>query len=327
MDNNISNLLKQVTSDPKKGNTNCFECFSDKIQWASVNHGIVLCLECALAHKSQLSPGTSFIKSLDMPYWSKEEVNCMVLGGNTNFKNFLESYEIKELDLVKKYQYNCVEYYRVNLSTLSSGGKHVIARPNLKEGQLIKSLNNFEYTNNKTEGVNDSPGSSDKTKDDLINDLIISHEKVNRTVYNKYQNRDDDIEVSNIDLNKNLLEEKNLTISQYNCSSEIKSPTDSNKVNEDDIIEDFKSMFYDGIGMLKEAGMELDEELEKRGIKQKIKQNSEAALNFIDVEGTKLKEKIVEKSNGLYSSMLKYFSKQEERPIEDKKTSNYANLD
>ena len=93
-------LLKMSLSEPKKKN-----------EWASVSYGIVLCIDCALLHKSELSPNISRIKSLTMPYWSYEEAMLMAIGGNNNFEILLKSYGI-EVKNLSKYSYICVDYYK-----------------------------------------------------------------------------------------------------------------------------------------------------------------------------------------------------------------------
>ena len=51
----------------------CCDCTSLDVSWASVNHGILLCLECAGRHRS-LGVNISFIRSVYMDTWSREQV-------------------------------------------------------------------------------------------------------------------------------------------------------------------------------------------------------------------------------------------------------------
>ena len=51
----------------------CCDCTSLDVSWASVNHGILLCLECAGRHRS-LGVNISFIRSVYMDTWSRDQV-------------------------------------------------------------------------------------------------------------------------------------------------------------------------------------------------------------------------------------------------------------
>lgn len=100
------------------------DCNDCKITWASVNHGILLCLECALAHKKNL-PTLSVVKSLDMPYWEDKEIEFLKLGGNARFKRLLEKYNFTgdHSDTLIKYRLKAADYYRKLLASEVTGSK------------------------------------------------------------------------------------------------------------------------------------------------------------------------------------------------------------
>lgn len=66
-----SYLLNEIHQYP--GNDRCCDCFSLDTGWASVSHGILLCLECAGKHRS-LGVNVSFVRSLSMDTWSRRQV-------------------------------------------------------------------------------------------------------------------------------------------------------------------------------------------------------------------------------------------------------------
>lgn len=55
------------------GNSKCCDCTSLDTDWGSVNHGTLICLDCAGKHRS-LGVHVSFVRSIRMDSWSKAEV-------------------------------------------------------------------------------------------------------------------------------------------------------------------------------------------------------------------------------------------------------------
>ena len=72
------------------GNLRCFDC-SDAASatWASVSHGITLCLSCSGRHRG-LGVRTSYVKSLTLDHWKRIEVLCMLEGGNDQLRAFFD---------------------------------------------------------------------------------------------------------------------------------------------------------------------------------------------------------------------------------------------
>lgn len=72
------------------GNIRCFDC-SDAASatWASVSHGITLCLSCSGRHRG-LGVRTSYVKSLTLDHWKRIEVLCMLEGGNDQLRAFFD---------------------------------------------------------------------------------------------------------------------------------------------------------------------------------------------------------------------------------------------
>lgn len=79
--------LKELRALP--GNKKCVDCPAVNPEWASVTLGILVCLECAGHHRS-LGTHVSFIRSVTMDAWTKDQLRRMqVAGGNDACQEFL----------------------------------------------------------------------------------------------------------------------------------------------------------------------------------------------------------------------------------------------
>lgn len=107
------------------GNNQCCDCSSfHDIQWASVSHGILLCLECAGRHRN-LGVKVSAVKSVHMDDWQSDQVLLMLKGGNGQFKETVKKIDStinlsnNALKIPEKmanvYLSSAVEAYRQNL--------------------------------------------------------------------------------------------------------------------------------------------------------------------------------------------------------------------
>ena len=80
-------------------NRHCFDCGKEEPQWLSLNHGTVICLECAGKHRS-LGVDTSFVRSVHLDKFSAEEALYLQrTGGNAALSEFLCSQGVDWLDL------------------------------------------------------------------------------------------------------------------------------------------------------------------------------------------------------------------------------------
>merc|ERR1712137_643196 len=84
---NQSSILKMMYDIP--GNDHCADCNEREPTWASINLGILICLNCSGVHRS-LGVHISKVRSLTLDHWDPELVMFMGLLGNDKVNEFLE---------------------------------------------------------------------------------------------------------------------------------------------------------------------------------------------------------------------------------------------
>ena len=129
-----SEVFKELAKDPE--NRVCVDCGKSGAQWASVSHGILMCLECSGKHRG-LGVHISFVRSSTMDSWSPQQLQYMVQGGNRRFKDYLASYSISDsVPIVEKYYTRAVHYYREALKAQIQSRFCEVPQPSLEEGIL-----------------------------------------------------------------------------------------------------------------------------------------------------------------------------------------------
>uniref|UniRef100_A0A8D2NHI9 Arf-GAP with coiled-coil, ANK repeat and PH domain-containing protein n=1 Tax=Zonotrichia albicollis TaxID=44394 RepID=A0A8D2NHI9_ZONAL len=90
-------ILQRVQSIP--GNEQCCDCGQPDPRWASINLGILLCIECSGIHRS-LGVHCSKVRSLTLDSWEPELLKLMCELGNSTMNQIYEA-QCEELGLKK----------------------------------------------------------------------------------------------------------------------------------------------------------------------------------------------------------------------------------
>ncbi|MCQ2818683.1 MAG: hypothetical protein MJ252_15560 [archaeon] len=111
-------------------NAKCADCHTGDASFLSINNGILICANCAQKHMT-LGYQISFVRDLKIDLDSYL-YRFIELGGNSRFKDYLESNNIPDTtDFELKYKCAAVDYYRRNLKCKV-----------LNLGELVKDFSN-----------------------------------------------------------------------------------------------------------------------------------------------------------------------------------------
>ncbi|KLO15913.1 ArfGap-domain-containing protein [Schizopora paradoxa] len=83
--------LQELIKREDLKNKTCIDCGNPNPQWASVSFAIFICLQCAGLHRG-FGVHISFVRSVSMDSWQKEQIERMKIGGNEPFRQFMQSY-------------------------------------------------------------------------------------------------------------------------------------------------------------------------------------------------------------------------------------------
>lgn len=121
----------------KEGNNICNDCLQLNPKWCSVNNGVFLCSLCARKHQN-LNQKNSYVKSIEVDIWDKEEIFIIREGGNIRFNLTMEEYGIPLMSNPEyKYQNNASRYYRNLLKKEVRNSPMALEKPSIIQGILL----------------------------------------------------------------------------------------------------------------------------------------------------------------------------------------------
>jgi len=136
----LEKLMKEST------NNSCNDCDVSHPNWASINNGVFLCLNCAGVHRG-FGVQVSIIRSLTMDNWDDNQIAFLQKGGNQRFKNLMKEYNVPDNAGPEfKYLISATNYYRKLLRSEVTGEAAPV-KPDTIMGLELLDFGNNNYTN------------------------------------------------------------------------------------------------------------------------------------------------------------------------------------
>lgn len=236
------NYKKNIEAKMKlEENKTCADCNQKNPRWVSCKYGIFICLECAGLHRS-LGTNYDIIKSSTLDLWNKESYLPIKYGGNSKFHAYLQTNNIKIMNVLDKYKNNTVIQYSNNLINKIKNETGIdLSNTNVNISSIKKvNISNDNFISH----ITPSPTSIYKTNIDYKKDYLTSAKMIGSNIKNKLMQYSPKImDISSNTMNKiagmstvllkktKEIKDKTFDISSKIVSSTNNSPRLVSKVN------------------------------------------------------------------------------------------------